>query len=277
VLAHAHQGGAFEGPSSTLFAIDRALEHGASAIELDVHASSDGVLVVCHDPDVDRTTDGRGAIASLTYEALRRLDNAYYFVPGHDSVTDAREDQYVYRGRVNEDPRFRIASLEEVLERYPGVLLNLDIKQSAPAVKPYEELLAELLRRFGRRDDVIVASFSDDSLARFGAAAPEIGVSYGTNDLTQFIQAVRQGKPVPRPRPNQVALQPPARYAGVWLVDEALVTAAHNCGLAVHVWTADDVADMEKLCDLGVDGIITNRPSELVRLLKDRGLLYARE
>ena len=84
MIAYAHQGGAWESPSSTCFAIRRALEAGATGIELDVHATSDGQLVVCHDATVDRTTDGTGEIADLTLAELRGLDNAYWFVPGAD-------------------------------------------------------------------------------------------------------------------------------------------------------------------------------------------------
>ena len=82
VLNWAHQGGAKEAPSSTLFAMRQAVANGADALELDVHMSRDGVLMVCHDATVNRTTDGSGAIADLTFDELRRLDNAYWWTPG---------------------------------------------------------------------------------------------------------------------------------------------------------------------------------------------------
>ena len=98
IVAFAHQGGAWESPSSTLFALRRAVAAGATAIELDVHATADGELVVCHDATVDRTTDGRGRIAELTLAELRALDNAYWFIPGADVTPGRPAADYPYRG-----------------------------------------------------------------------------------------------------------------------------------------------------------------------------------
>ena len=148
VIAYAHQGGAWEAPSSTLFAIRRALETGATGIELDVHATADRQLVVCHDATVDRTTDGHGAIHALTLAELQELDNAHWFVPGDDVTVGLDPDAYPYRGRAPGDADFGVATLSDVLdlvEDHPGVALNLDIKQTAPAVEPYEELLAKTI------------------------------------------------------------------------------------------------------------------------------------
>jgi len=171
VIAYAHQGGAWEAPSSTLHAIRSALDAGATAIELDVHATSDGQLVVCHDATVDRTTEGTGRIAELSAAELATLDNAYWWAPGADVSPGLASDRYPYRGRAPGDRRFGIALLEEVLEEFAGVVLNLDIKQTAPVVEPYEEKLAAMLHRFGRVDDVIVASFIEIATSRPPPAA----------------------------------------------------------------------------------------------------------
>ena len=267
ILDFAHQGGALEGPSSTLYAIESALRAGADVIELDLHASSDGVLVVCHDPTVERTTNGYGPIADLSLAELKSLDNAFYFVPGKDAVVGEAPSAYPYRGRARADARFRLATLDEVLSSFPRALLNLDIKQGAPNVVPYEQNLAETLRAHHRGDDVIVASFNDHNLEAFSHFAPEIGTSAGMSALTKFIQAVRTSQTPDPTISRHVALQPPARFRGTWLVDEVLVATAHEYDLAVHVWTVDELEDMSALIDLGVDGIITNRPAELARLL----------
>jgi glycerophosphoryl diester phosphodiesterase len=272
VIAYAHQGGAWEAPSSTLYAIAAALEAGATAIELDVHATADGQLVVCHDPTVDRTTNGSGPIAELTYDQLRTLDNAYWWAPGADVSPGLEPDHYPFRGRAPADPRFGVARLDDVLDEFPGVLLNLDIKQTAPAVAPYEEALAVLLRRHGRVDDVIVASFIDQATEAFSSFAPEIPTSAGTGAVANFFQSVRDGEE-PAAMPH-VALQVPASYSGMTLVDEAFVEAAHRSGLAVHVWTIEDEPEMERLCRLAVDGIITDRPSALVGVLRRLGCAW---
>src|ERR1700727_784568 len=180
VIAYAHQGGAWESPSSTLHAIAHALEAGATGVELDVHATADGELVVCHDATVDRTTAGQGNIASFTLAELRQLDFSFWFIPGADVTPDRPEDEYPYRGRAPADPHFGIATLREVLEQFPGVVLNLDIKETAPTVTPYEESLARLLAEFERTDDVIVASFLDPATDAFRTFAPDVPISAGT-------------------------------------------------------------------------------------------------
>jgi glycerophosphoryl diester phosphodiesterase len=275
VIAYAHQGGAWEGPSSTLYAIQGALAAGATAIELDVHATADGQLVVGHDPTVDRTTDSSGKIADMTWDRLRTLDNAYWWSPGADVTPGLEPDQYPYRGRAPEDRRFRIALLEEVLDAFPGTVLNLDIKQTAPAVAPYEQALAELLRRFGRSDDVIVASFLDAATDAFSTFAPDIPTSAGTVAVAAFVQAVKAGETPPAMR--HVALQVPARYGDITLVDQSFVDVAHEEGLAVHVWTIEEETEMEDLCRLGVDGIITDRPSALAKVLDRLGCAWKPE
>jgi len=272
VIAYAHQGGAWEGPSSTLHTIAAALEVGATGIELDVHATSDGRLVVCHDATVDRTTDATGTIASLTYEELSRLDNSYWWAPGADVTPDLPDDGYPYRGRAPKDHRFGFALLEEVLEEFAGTVLNLDIKQTAPVVAPYEEPLAVLLRRFDCADRVIVASFLDPATDTFSTFAPEFATSAGTVATAEFYRSVQAGEePAPM---RHVALQVPVSFGEVTLVDERFVAVAHAQGLAVHVWTIEEEAEMEELCGLGVDGIITDRPSALVGVLHRLGCAW---
>ena len=274
VLCYAHQGGAREGPSSTLWALERAVAAGADALELDVHATADGHLVVCHDPTVDRTTDGTGAIATLTLDQLRRLDNAYWWVPGAVVDHDQPAGAYPLRGRAPQEPELGVATLDEVLEAFPSRFLNLDIKQTAPAVAPYEQALARSLRAHGRRDDVIVASFNDLATDAFRAAAPEIATSAGTLATADFWRACHQGEALPEM--SCVALQIPVEAMGFTLCDEILVDAAHRAGLAVHVWTIDDAGEMGRLVDLGVDGIMSDRPTAVVSVLAGRGVTYRR-
>ncbi|HTZ08190.1 MAG TPA: glycerophosphodiester phosphodiesterase family protein, partial [Acidimicrobiales bacterium] len=177
VLTYAHQCGAWEAPSSTLFALRRALDLGVTGIELDVHATADRRLVVCHDATVDRTTDGHGPVHAHTLEELRALDNAYWFVPGGDETPGLSPDAYPLRGRAPADASFGVATLAEildVLDDHPQVALNLDIKQTAPAVEPYEELLALELAKHPHAGRVIVASFLDVATDAFSRHAPDI-------------------------------------------------------------------------------------------------------
>ena len=272
VIAYAHQGGAWESPSSTLHAIDHTLAVGATGVELDVHATADGELVVCHDATVDRTTAAHGTIASFTLAQLRAMDFSYWWIPGADVTPGRPDSEYPFRGRAPGDPAFGISTLREVLERYPGVVLNLDIKQTAPVVAPYEESLARLLAEFGRTDDVIVASFLDPATDAFRAFAPDVPTSAGTMATAAAWQAVQAGEDLP-PSPA-VAFQVPERQGDLVIVDEAFVAAAHSAGKAVHVWTVNDAATMERLLGLGVDGIISDVPTTLCGVLGAAGVAW---
>src|ERR1039458_4090855 len=197
VIAYAHQGGAWEGPSSTLYAIALGLAHGATAVELDVHATKDRRLVVCHDETVDRTTNGAGQICDLTFDELRQLDNAYWWAPGADVSPGLDATAYPLRGSGPRDADFGIAPLAAVLERFPGIPVNLDIKRTAPDVEPYEALLAAELRAFGRGDDTIVASLSDPAVP---CAPPRVGARAGASGDRRVLpqRPRRHGRPADR-------------------------------------------------------------------------------
>ncbi|MHB1488215.1 MAG: glycerophosphodiester phosphodiesterase family protein, partial [Acidimicrobiales bacterium] len=179
VLNYAHRGGAAEAPSSTIYAMRQALARGADGLEMDVHATADGHLVCSHDSTVDRTTNGSGAVADLTLAELKALDPAWWFVPGEEAVMGLADGSYPLRGRVATEPELEIPTLDEVLAAFPDVFLNLDIKGTAPEVAPYEEALAQALARFGRTDDVIVASFNDLATREFSKFAPDVATSAG--------------------------------------------------------------------------------------------------
>jgi glycerophosphoryl diester phosphodiesterase len=272
VIAYAHQGGAWESPSSTLYAIAHAIEAGATGIELDVHATADGELVVCHDATVDRTTAAQGTIASFTLAELRALDFSYWWIPGADVTPGRPAGEYPFRGRAPADPSFGIATLREVLERFPGVVLNLDIKQTSPVVASYEESLARLLAEFGRTNDIIVASFLDPATDAFRRFAPSVPTSAGTIATAEAWRAVQAGEAVPDI--PAVAYQVPERQGDLVVVDERFVQAAHRAGKAVHVWTVNDDESMARLLGLGVDGVISDVPTMLCGVLASQGVAW---
>jgi glycerophosphoryl diester phosphodiesterase len=188
-------------------------------------------------------------------------------------VTPGRPaEEYPFRGRAPEDKAFGIATLREVLERFPGVVLNLDIKQTAPVVAPYEEALARLLAEYDRVGDVIVASFLDQATDAFRGFAPRVPTSAGTMATAEAWRATHTGEAMPQMA--AVAFQVPERFGDQVVVDERFVTAAHAAGKAVHVWTVNDTASMERLLDLGVDGIISDLPTTLCGVLAARGVAW---
>jgi glycerophosphoryl diester phosphodiesterase len=286
VLHVAHQGGEIEAPSNTLYALAEAKRKGADVLEIDVHATRDGELVVIHDATVDRTTDGTGRVDAMTLEQVRALDAAHWFVPGCGTCHGRAEDEYVFRGIATGDRRlpgrlrrehrpsdFRIPTLREVLERFPDDLLNIEIKASAPQTAPYERALAELLAEFGRTDDTIVASFTDNATELFKLHAPLVSTSLGTAQAAAF-WASAQGPLPGAPNPRHQALQVPVELNGIPVVDEDFVRRAHANGLAVHVWTINDRPTMEWLVDIGVDGVMTDRPTLLEQVLAERGVRW---
>ncbi len=250
-----------------------AVRSGATAIELDVHASADGELVVCHDTTVDRTTNGVGKIADLTLAELQALDNAYWFIPGADVTPGLDDDRYPFRGRAPSDPEFGVTTLRKVLEEFPDTVLNLDIKQSAPEVVPYEEKIYDILMEFGRKDDVIVASFLDRALDAFSALSKDIPVSAGMTETVNFFQAVQDREEPPEIR--GVAFQVPERQGDLVVVDERFVHEAHRRGIAVHVWTVNDADAMERLIGIGVDGVISDVPTTLSAVLGESKVGWA--
>lgn len=272
VVAFAHQGGSFEAPSSTLAAIGHAIEQGATAIELDVHATKDRHIVVCHDETVDRTTNHHGEIAALDLAQLREMDNAYWWARGAAVSPGLDEHEYVHRGKAPSDARFAVVTLEQVVRAFPSVLLNLDIKRTAPDIEPYEELLADELRRLDRTGSVIVASFHDDAIQKFRHFAPEVATSAATGETTAFYSSMLESStPVV---PPVCAFQVPATYGDITVVDERFVDAAHRAGVAVHVWTVNEVDEMGRLLDVGVDGVISDTPTSLAELLGQRGCAW---
>jgi glycerophosphoryl diester phosphodiesterase len=148
----------------------------------------------------------------------------------------------------------------------------MDIKQTAPEVVPYEEPLAALLRRYDRAESVIVSSFSDAAVARFFELAPEFSVGAATDEVATFWGCVQAG--TTPPATPSVALQVPETFGELTVVDERFVEVAHEVGKAVHVWTINDAASMQRLLDYGVDGLISDYPTVMVAEIEARGLTW---
>ena len=285
VLHIAHQGGEIEAPSNTLYALKTAKEAGADVLEIDVHATADRELVVIHDDTVDRTTNGTGRVDALTLEQIKQLDAAHEFVPGCGTCPGRGEADYTLRGyatgeralppELSEfDPNdFKVPTLREVLETFPRELINIEIKATAPQTEPYERELAALLAEFGRTDDTIVVSFLDSATEAFKLYAPLVHTAVGTAQAGAF-WASAQGPLPGAPNPRHQALQVPVELDGLTVVTPEFVERAHANGLAVHVWTINDRPAMEWLVDIGVDGVMTDRPPLLEQVLAERRVKY---
>ncbi|WP_307868601.1 glycerophosphodiester phosphodiesterase family protein [Umezawaea beigongshangensis] len=238
--AFAHRGwhlGDLSGMENSLSSFRRAVAEGFSYVETDVHVTSDGVVVVHHDRSLDRTTDGRGPVAEQPWSVVRHAR-----VGGREPV----------------------ARLEDVLEELPDVLLNVDVKADA-AVTP----VLDVLRRTRATARVCLASFSETRLTRLRRQGPpDLLTSMGPRSAGALWAARRV--PVPALAVRGRIAQVPSRRGRLTVVDRLFVRAAHRRGREVHVWTVDDEQHMRALLDLGVDGLVTDRPDRLREVLRDR-------
>jgi glycerophosphoryl diester phosphodiesterase len=269
----AHRGGAFEFPENTLYAYHQALAAGADMLEMDIYQSADGELIVIHDESVDRTTEGSGRIAELTTAEIQALDAAHWFIDGRGARTDGSEGDYRFRGVASGERSpppgfaaedFRIPTLREVLERFPNTLINIELKPDPEGAGDYEARLAGLLAEFERGEEVIVASFLDLPSIRFKNSTSCIATAVPTVQVAAFI--LTSIGPLPGLVLNHQAFQVPMEL-GIPVVTPNFIRSAHQNNVAVHVWTINDCAEMAALLEMGVDGIMTDRPGLLHRLL----------
>jgi glycerophosphoryl diester phosphodiesterase len=244
-LAMAHRGGAIEHLENTLPAFQACVDMGYRYLETDVRLTADGVLVAFHDPTLERVTDRTGRVEHLRWA----------------TIAEAR-----IGGR---EPILR---LEDLLGAWPDIRFNLDIK-AAGVLAP----LVRLVRRMGVADRICLGSFSD---ARIAAARRLFGPAVCTSLGPRGVAALRLSSYSPRAaglvRIQAGCAQVPLQLGGRALVDERFVAAAHGRGLQVHVWTVDDPEECIAMLDLGVDGIMTDRPAMLRELLEKRGQWVSR-
>ncbi|WP_189172060.1 glycerophosphodiester phosphodiesterase family protein [Pilimelia anulata] len=244
-LAFAHRGGVVSAraaglPENSAAAFAAAVAAGYRFVETDVHATADGVPVVLHDRSLWRVAGVRGRVARLRWADVRSV-------------------------RVGGEPV--VPRLAEVLDGWPGVRFNVDVK-SAGAVEP----VVAAVRSAGAADRVLLASFSDARLARLRAlAGPRVATSLGVRSVGRLRWAALHGGRVRLPG-SVAAAQVPVSFFGVPVVGRRFVAYAHRLGLQVHVWTVDDPVVMRGLLDLGVDGIMTDRLDVLRGVLAERGL-----
>jgi glycerophosphoryl diester phosphodiesterase len=246
----AHRGSRVLWPENTDTSFRGAYDLGYRHFETDLHLTADRVLVCFHDPTVDRTTNSTGRVEELTVAELQSLDAGYR----HGTA-----DGFPYR-----ELGARVPTLEWLLGTFPDTSVVLDLKSDGLA-----EPLASLIDDLEAHDRLIVGSFSDARLAKFRAITNgRVPTSVGPTLARLWVLASRVGR---RAAGDADALQLPTHMRGVRVVDARLVAVAHDAGLQVHVWTVNEPAEMTRLLDLGVDGLVTDRPDVLKQLLIDRG------
>ena len=251
IIVMAHRGGSGRWPENTMLAFQNAAALGVDALETDIHSTADGVLVASHDDVVDRVTNGQGRINDLTLKELKDLDAGYWW------TADAGQT-YPFRGQ-----GITIPTLAELFEAFPDMWINVDIKQWQPSiVRPF----AELIRRYDMANKMMVGSFDKRTVADFRRECPQVAAAASENEarLLYSLSVLRLEKLYGG---QAQAMQLPEYSGRIHVVTPRFVAAAHRVGTAVHVWTVNKEADMQRLIDMGVDGLMTDYPDRLLKLL----------
>jgi glycerophosphoryl diester phosphodiesterase len=251
-LVFAHRGGGGLYPENTLEAFKYSAAMGVDVLELDVHSTADGTLVVMHDAAVDRTTNGRGLVNQMTLAELKRLDAGYHFTPD-DGKT------FPFRGR-----GITIPTLQEIFDALPDKNFNVEPKQAAPSVTTP---LCEILRARKMTDKVIVGSFRQTAIDEFRAACTEVATAATPAEVRDFLAMYKVGLGKSYSPPMQV-LQIPQRLGSLEIVSKDFIETARRLNLKVHVWTINDADDMQRLIEMRVDGIMTDYPDRLLEILR---------
>jgi glycerophosphoryl diester phosphodiesterase len=246
-LVFAHRGGCALGPENTIAAFDLGLAAGADGLELDVRFSADGVVVVCHDPTLDRTTDHAGPVAAHTAAELAGVDAGCRFVDG------SGRRPFAGLG-------IGIPALAEVLGRYPAARIIIEMKIDQPDLG---RAVVDLVRAAGAVDRVCVTSFGGRSSRAARAALP--GMACGASRLEARLAVYRSMIGWPVRRESYGVFQVPERAEGLTIVSPRFIRHAHAAGLKVQVWTVNGEADMDRLFGWGVDALITDVPGLAVR------------
>jgi glycerophosphoryl diester phosphodiesterase len=245
----AHRGASANYPENTMLAFGTARDLGVGYIELDLHMTSDQVVVVNHDEDLRRASGEEGVIRNLTWNEVEAVDAGYTFSP------DGK--RFPFRGQGVGIPR-----LADVLAAFQELCFIIEVKQTSPSLV---EPMLEIIESSGMRRRVFIASEHQTVLDEVRALVPGVPTGLSSREVGDFFRAMA---PAAAPyNPAGTALQIPVEYESWRLVTSESVAAAHRIGLEMHVWTVNAEAEMRAMLGFGVDGILTDFPARLLNLL----------
>jgi len=272
VLGHA--AGENVAPHSTVFGFAESVKAGVDVLDLDLQRTFDDVLVVQHDDTTKRTTNSDYKVQDLTYDQIHALDNSYWFSKTcANTCTDQPESEYIFRGIRTGDvlppegytpDDFSVPRFEDVANRWPDYVLNIEIKGKAPDAFRTADLLAAEITKLGRTNSVVVTSFDDSVVAHFHELLPEVMMSPGLDTLTAYVLA---GGSIPM---WEMILQVPPAYQGVEVFTPSYVEKTKAGGYVNWVWPNGDGEDEAGYLDLfqrGANGINASNPAAGVAAL----------
>ncbi|MEO8077840.1 MAG: glycerophosphodiester phosphodiesterase [Acidobacteriota bacterium] len=260
-LVYAHRGGAALRPENTLAAFDHGLSLGADGLELDVHLSRDGVVVVHHDPTLERTTGGRGNLSAVAADELARLDAGHWFRPASAGPGTATAE-FPFRGLGLGVPRLR-----EVLARYPGVPLIIELKVNDPELA---RRAIDDIRLERAVDNVSFGSFGWQVLRAAREYEPRIPTGAAREEVRWALY--RSWVRWPLGTPAYREFQVPERAGATTIISPRFIAHAHAAGLPVKIWTVNEADDVRRLIGWGADAIISDRPDVAVQAVRSSAL-----
>ena len=249
-----HRGAAGIAPENTQPSFALAAALNATYLELDVHATTDGMIVVVHDDTLDRTTDGTGPVSAQRWAQLETLDAGYTFTTGGQ--------RFPYRGQ-----GIGIPTLESVLRSFPDRYFNIEIKQADP---PIVGAVVDIVERTQTTLRSLLAAESDQIMQAIRATVGgRTATGMSSSEAADFMARVFRSDWDDYTPPGQ-ALQIPPAYQGIELVSTASIAAAHRFGMEVHVWTVNNRVEIERMLELGADGIMSDLPGVVAAVVKER-------
>jgi glycerophosphoryl diester phosphodiesterase len=247
----AHRGLSIQYPENTLLSFSKAIELGVDVIETDIHLTKDNRFVIIHDDVIDRVSNGKGFVLNHTLEELKQFDAGYWFSPDENK-------SFPYRGT-----GLKFFSLEEMLEYFPDQRFNIDLKDKNPAqVKQY----SEIINKYNPKR-ILTASEHGPNLKEFRKIMPDMATSFSLWEVIGLYFLLRTGFLFAKKKFAADAIQIPEYIGPSHLADLPLIREMHKHDIRVHVWTVNNEQDMKRLLDSGVDGIITDDPALLKRVL----------
>ena len=252
-IVMAHRGGMGLWPENTLYAFEHAARLGVDVMEIDVRQTKDGEIVVIHDDVLERVSNGIGAVNDKTLEELKTLDFAYNFIKDGSDKPELR------------GTGITISTLREIFRSLPDSYFNIDIKDNS---QKFVRSVLELIRNEGMLEKVVIGSFYDNIVNLVNSEASDFTTSAAAREawVLFLLNKIALGR---LHQPTGVAYQIPVRHKGMEVVTPSLVRTAHSLGQEVHVWTIDDPLEMKQLLEMGVDGIVTNRPDIALQVIKE--------
>ncbi|WP_406828218.1 glycerophosphodiester phosphodiesterase [Microbulbifer sp. ARAS458-1] len=252
VISHADDSGLGLFPGNTPVFLRKMAEMKVDVLEMDVHATIDDELVLMHDDTVDRTSDGKGRIRDKTLAELRQLNVAYNWSKDGSS--------YPYR----DNPQ-GILTVDQVFKAYPRYPMVIELKTPDPEAA---RSLCRKLKAYNKSNLVIVSSFHQSAVDALRTDCPQVATGAGSDEVKIFAVASKL-RAFRLLSPRYQALHIPTEYDGIALVDRSSLRQVQDHGVRVDVWTVNDEAEMRRLIELGVDGIMTDRPDRLFQVIEE--------